>query len=147
MLEESFIFYRTDRYDVKGKRLLKTLGKYYCADVGIRNAVLGSSASDLGHMLENIVYLELKRRGYEVYIGKYDDMEIDFIAKKRNDVEYYQISLSMVDEATRERELRVLYALNDNYKKYVISLDKYTTGSFDGIQYVKIIDFLMQETE
>ncbi len=122
--------------------LLKTLGKYYIVDTGLRNHLLSSSNSDVGHQIENIVYLELIRRGYRINIGKIDDREIDFIATRQNSKEYYQVSMSALDDTVREREITPLKKVDDNYPKYLLTLD-FVTGDYEGIKQVNIIDWLL----
>ena len=122
---------------------MKTLGKYYIVDTGIRNHLLSSSNSDVGHQLENIVYLELLRRGYRVNIGKIDEKEIDFVATKQNTKEYYQVSMTALDEAVKERELDPLKKVSDNYPKYLLTLD-FITGDDEGIKQVNLIDWLLR---
>ncbi len=141
-LVDSFLFYSVERYNVRGKNLLKTLGKYYIVDTGLRNHLLSSSNSDVGHQIENIVYLELIRRGYRVNIGKIDDREIDFIATRQNSKEYYQVSMSALDDTVREREIIPLKKVDDNYPKYLLTLD-FVTGDYEGIKQVNIIDWLL----
>ena len=143
---ESFILYKVNRYDIKGKQLLKTQEKYYLSDIGLRTYLLGSANKDLGHILENIIFLELKRRGYRINIGKFDDNEIDFIAQDSEDIIYIQVSLSVRDENTLKRELKSLKSLNDNYKKYIITLD-YDTNNYDGIKQISALDFLLGRKE
>ncbi len=143
MFEDAFIVYPVKRYDLKGKLHLKTLGKYYVVDTGIRNAILGFREADYGHILENIVYLELLRRGYRVSIGKYADLEIDFVAERPEDKCYIQVTSSMADAAVQQRELRPLLALNDNYPKTILSMDKNFLKSISGVQLTNIIDFLL----
>jgi len=143
MFEDAFIVYPVKRYDLKGKLHLKTLGKYYVVDTGIRNAILGFREADYGHILENIVYLELLRRGYRVSIGKYADLEIDFVAERPEDKCYIQVTASMADAAVQQRELRPLLALNDNYPKTILSMDKNFLKSISGVQLTNIIDFLL----
>ena len=145
-LLESFILYKVNRYDIKGKQLLKTQEKYYLSDIGLRTYLLGSANKDLGHILENIIFLELKRRGYRINIGKFDDNEIDFIAQDSEDIIYIQVSLSVRDENTLKRELKSLKSLNDNYKKYIITLD-YDTNNYDGIKQISALDFLLGRKE
>ncbi len=140
---ESFIMYEIGRYDVKGKQLLKSLKKYYIVDMGFRRVVLGEKRSNVGYALENIVYLELLRRGYKVSIGKVDDLEIDFIAEKDGDRIYYQVSASILDENTYAREITPLKKINDHYPKFIISMDEVPMNE-DGIKQVNIIDFLLQ---
>ena len=143
MLEEAFIFYRAQRYDIKGKALLKTQEKYYSVDLGLRNALLDFHGGDYGHILENVVYLELLRRGYRVRIGKIGSLEVDFIAEKAGIRRYYQVSATILDEATRERELRPLFAVPDQYEKYVLTMDRTFIQDFNGIRNQNIIDFLL----
>ena len=142
-LVEPYIFYPAERYDVLGKQLLKMNQKMYIVDLGIRRHLLPRKRYDLGFSLENVVYLELLRRGYEVNIGKVGITEVDFIARKRDDVYYFQITASMVEESTFEREMAPLKAICDNYPKTVITLDRYTLGNYEGIQVVNAIDWLL----
>ena len=144
MLEKAFIFYRADRYDIKGKLYLKTQEKYYVVDTGIRNNLLGSRNMDYGHILENIIYLELIRRGFDVYIGKIGTMEVDFIATKTNKKIYYQVSASILDEKTKDRELRSLMNIPDQYEKVLLTLDRPYTDDFEGIKWINIVDFLLE---
>lgn len=143
-LSEAYVVYEANRYDVKGKQHLKSLEKYYVVDVGLRKLLLGSKNSDIGHTLENIVYLELIRRGFDVCIGKIDDLEIDFIAEKDGNKEYYQVSASVLDPATFEREITPLKKIPDNYPKYIITMDDIASNN-EGIRQVNIIDFLLGE--
>ena len=146
MLENSYIIYKVPRYDIKGKEILKTLEKYYIVDTGIRNVILGFNNLDFGHIIENIVYFELLRKGYEVTVGKKDSLEVDFIAIKSNEKKYYQVTLSMLDESVRNRELKPLRDINDNYEKTVITMDKlYRNASEDGIKIKYLIDFLLED--
>lgn len=145
MLENAYIIYKVPRYDIKGKELLKTLEKYYIVDMGIRNTILGFRNSDFGHIIENIVYFELLRRGYEVTVGKTDSLEVDFIVSNSNDKKYYQVTLTMLDENVKNRELKPLKAINDNYEKTVITMDKlYSNTSEEGIKIKYLIDFLLE---
>ena len=146
MLEKAFIFYRANRYDIKGKLYLKTQEKYYIVDTGIRNNLLGSRNMDYGHILENVVYLELLRRGFDVYIGKIGSMEVDFIAVKANKKIYYQVFASILDEKTKERELRSLMSIPDQYDKILLTMDKPYAKDFEGIKWMNIIDFLLEDT-
>ena len=139
---DSFLFYNVERYNIKGKNLLKTLGKYYIVDTGLRNHLLSSTNSDVGHQIENIVYLELLRRGYRVNIGKIDEKEIDFVASKQNTKEYYQVSMSALDESVKERELDPLRKVSDNYPKYLLTLD-FITGDDEGIKQINLIEWLL----
>ena len=144
-LENSFVLYRAGRYDIKGKQRLATGYKYYVADIGLRYFLLGSSKNDLGHILENIVYLELIRRRYEVYVGKNDEIEVDFVAIDENGMkEYYQVSLTVLDENTLKRELRPLQQIGDHYKKILLTMDKLPISSYDGIVQVNVIDWLIE---
>ena len=145
MLRDAYIFYRADRYDIKGKLYLKTLEKYYIVDNGLRNALLGFHGGDYGHVLENLVYLELLRRGYEVGVGKLGNLEVDFIASKPTRKVYYQVSASIMDEKTRDRELTPLQQIPDQYEKVVLTMDRTYIKDFNGIRNVNIIDFLLAE--
>ncbi len=142
-LSEAYLVYEAGRYDVKGKQYLKSLEKYYVVDVGLRKLLLGNKNTDIGHILENIVYLELLRRGYNVSIGKVDTLEIDFIAEKDGDKEYYQVSASVLDPITFEREIAPLRKVSDNYPKYIITMDELSSNN-DGIKQINVIDFLLQ---
>ena len=143
-LIDSYIIYKISRYDIKGKEYLKTGDKYYVCDLGLRNYLLGG-VKDYGNILENIIFLELKRRGYEIYIGKYDDEEVDFVIKNNDGIKYIQVALSVRDEDTLKRELTSLKNIKDNYPKYLITLD-YDTNDFDGIKQISAIDFLTERT-
>ena len=145
MLRNAFVFYSVGRYDVKGKQLLKTMEKNYIIDLGFRNMLLGYRDADRGHILENIVYLELLRRDYRVYVGKVGDTEVDFVAEKPSEKLYIQVTESMMSEPVRERELRPLKAIRDNYEKIVLSMDKSYITSYEGIKSLNIIDFLLSE--
>ena len=142
-LKESFIFYEIKRFDIKGREYLKTLGKYYIVDIGLRNYLLGYQDGDTGHILENIIYFELLRRGYDVAIGKLDNKEVDFIATKTDEKKYIQVTESMTSPETRERELAPLQKISDNYEKLVIAMDPGLTQDQDGIKIVSAIDFLL----
>lgn len=145
MLCNAFVFFSVGRYDVKGKQLLKTLGKNYIIDMGFRNMLLGYRDADRGHIIENIVFLELLRRDYRVYIGKVGETEVDFVAEKPNDKMYIQVTESMQSPETRERELRPLRLIPDNYEKVVLSMDRSFINSYDGIKVVNLIDWLLSE--
>ncbi|MDD3457686.1 ATP-binding protein [Sphaerochaeta sp.] len=147
LLEEAFIFYRAGRYDIKGKNLMKTNHKFYIVDLGLRNALVGPMLKDYGSSLENVVYLELIRRGYEVSTGKYLDFEIDFIIERQDEKCYIQVCASMLEESTRERELRSLNAVNDNYPKYILSMDRLPYNDYEGIRQIYIPDFLLGSEE
>lgn len=145
LLRNAFIFFSVSRYDVKGKQLLKTLGKNYIIDMGFRNMLLGYRDADRGHIIENIVFLELLRRDYRIYIGKIGETEIDFVAEKPNDKIYIQVTESMQSPETRERELRPLRMIPDNYEKIVLSMDRNFISSYDGIKSLNLIDWLLNE--
>ena len=142
MLNNAFIFYRVGRYDIKGKQLLKTLDKNYIVDMGFRNMLLGYRDADRGHILENIVFLELIRRHYRVYIGKIGDTEVDFLAEKPNEKLYIQVTESLASPKTRERELRPLLSINDNYEKIILTSDRSFITSENGIKIINVIDWL-----
>ena len=142
-LLESYIFYEVKRFDIKGKDYLRTLGKYYIVDTGLRNYLLGDRGGDTGHLLENIIYLELFRRGYDVAIGKLDDKEIDFIATSNGPKRYIQVTETMSDSETRKRELAPLMAVQDNYEKVVITMDQPLDTDINGIKIVNALDFLL----
>ena len=139
-LLDSYIIYKISRYDIKGKEYLKTGDKYYVCDSGLRNYLLGE-VKDYGSILENIIFLELKRRGYDIYIGKYDDKEVDFVIKNNDGIKYVQVALSVRDEKTLERELIPLDSIKDHYPKYLITLD-YDTNNYNGIKQISALDFL-----
>lgn len=143
-LQESFIIYEAKRYDAKGKTYLKLLEKYYAADIGLCFLLLGQKANDVGHILENVVYLELIRRGYSVFVGKVDDTEIDFVAQNSQGNTYIQVSSSVRDENTLKRELRPLQALNDNYPKILLTLDEDPDCDYNGIQKRNVLDWLLE---
>lgn len=145
MLEKSYIIYKADRTDVKSKALLKTLGKYYVSDSGLRNIILGFRNINEGHFLENVVYLELLRRGYKVNIGKTSDYEVDFVAENTHTIKYYQVTQTLSDEQVKNRELRSLESISDNYEKIILSMDKSINNDYNGIKVVNIIDFLLEE--
>ena len=150
-LIDSYLIFKANRYDIKGRKFLKTQEKYYAVDIGLRYYMLGqSSAKDMGHILENVVYLELLRRGYEVYIGKYDELEVDFVAKKPENTVYYQVALTTRTEENAkntilDRELAPLKRINDNYPKYILTLDDDLDADFDGIKKINVLDWLLEE--
>ena len=144
-LKESFIFYEIKRFDIKGREYLKTLGKYYIVDIGLRNYLLGYRDGDTGHILENIIYFELLRRGYDVAIGKLDNKEVDFIATKTDEKKYIQVTEAMTSPETRERELAPLQKISDNYEKLVIAIDPGLTQDQDGIKIVSALDYLLDD--
>ena len=143
-LKLSFILYKVGRYDIKGRQYLKSLEKYYIVDVGLRKLLISKKHSDIGHILENIVYLELIRRGYTVYIGKIGDLEIDFIAERNNEKTYYQVSATILDDNTFKREITPLKKVKDNFQKYIISMDEINLNE-DGIKHINILDFLQNK--
>lgn len=142
-LLDSFILYQAKRYDIKGKQYLKTLEKYYIVDIGLRFMLLGRRNLDTGHILENVVYLELLRRGYNVYIGKVGDLEVDFVAVNQQGTTYYQVAASVRDPATLERELRSLQKINDHYPKLILTLDEDPDADYDGIRRINVLDWLV----
>ncbi len=143
---ESFLIYKAERFDVKGKNLLVRDYKYYAVDLGLRSYLLGKKAdSDMGHILENIVYLELVRRGYKVYVGKVDDLEIDFVAENRDGLKYYQVALSVRDKKVLDRELRSLQKTGDHYPKYLLTLDMDLESDYDGITKINVVDWLLNK--
>lgn len=144
-LIESFIFYPAERFDIVGKQLLKANKKYYMVDLGIRNHILPRKYYDLGFSVENIVFFELLRRGCKVTIGKYQENEVDFVAERRGELTYIQVTADMVSESTFDREMKPLYAIQDNYEKIVLTLDKLTVGNYDGIKVVNVIDWLLNK--
>ena len=144
-LLESYFFYEIKRFDIKGKEFLRTLGKYYIVDIGLRNYLLGFRNRDSGHALENIVYFELLRRGYDVSIGKIDNSEVDFIATKADNKIYVQVTESMTSEDVRKRELSPLQKISDNYEKIILSLNPGMDSSYNGIKSINLIDWLISE--
>lgn len=144
-LLEAYFFYDIKRFDIKGKEFLRTLGKYYIVDIGLRNYLLGFRDRDSGHVLENIVYFELLRRGFDVSIGKIDNAEVDFIATKVDEKQYIQVTESMENEDVRKRELFPLQKIGDNYEKIILSLNPGMENSYDGIKSINLIDWLISE--
>ena len=144
-LLEAYFFYEIKRFDIKGKEFLRTLGKYYIVDIGLRNYLLGFRDRDSGHALENVVYFELLRRGYDVSIGKVDQSEVDFIAAKADDKLYVQVTESMMSEDVRKRELSPLQRISDNYEKIILSMNPGMDASYDGIKSIQLIDWLLSE--
>ena len=143
-LVECFLFYRVERYDIRGKERLKIGHKYYITDLGIRHLLIGLRGGDLGHLLENVVYLELIRRGYQVMVGKMGDAEVDFIALKSGQPTYFQVSLSVRDDATLQRELAPLLQISDHYPKYLLTLDPDPLVLHEGIQQIYALDWLLE---
>lgn len=143
----SYILYKVNRFDIRGKQLLRTQEKYYLSDLGLRTYLLGKNNNrDLGHILENIIFLELKRKGYRIYIGKNDVNEVDFVVETENEYIYIQVALSVRDEQTLQRELKPLETIPDHYKKYIITLD-YDTNNYNGIKQISAMDFLLGRVE
>lgn len=146
-LTESFILYKANRYNIKGKQYLKTLEKYYVVDIGLRYMLLGNRSTDVGHILENVVYLELVRRGYDVYVGKVDDTEVDFVAMDNNEITYFQVAATVREQATLERELKPLKSIKDNHAKYILTLDEDPQTDFGGIKKINALDWLLGDVE
>ena len=142
-LMESYMLYQCKRYNIKGKQYLKTLDKYYAVDMGMRKVLLGSKAMDAGHILENVVYLELLRKGYDVYIGKVDDLEVDFVAMDDKGMTYYHVSATVRDEKTLKRELASLQSINDHYPKILLTLDDDPKMEYAGIRKINALDWLL----
>ena len=145
-LTESFILYEARRYDIQGKEQLARLEKYYLVDLGLRRVLLGNRAMDIGHVLENVIYLELLRRGFEVYVGKVADTEVDFVAKNEKGLQYIQVAATVRDEATLTRELRPLQKISDSYPKMILALDEDPTADFDGICRMNALQWLIETT-
>lgn len=141
---DAFIFYEVPRFDVKGNEILKTLGKYYLSDTSFRNLLIGTKTDDFGHLLENIVYLELLRRNPQVFVGKIGESEVDFVCKNEEKIEYYQVSATILDENTRNREFKPLESIKDNFPKYILTLDDFDFSK-NGIICKNIIDWLLEK--
>lgn len=144
-LVQAYVFYQAERYDVAGKQLLKQNGKFYIVDLGLRRYLLPKREYDLGYSLENVVYLELLRRGYEVHVGKMGQTEVDFVAKKDDVISYYQITASLMEQTTFEREIKPLKRINDNYPKRILTLERFTLGNYEGIEVLNAVDWLLGE--
>lgn len=144
-LQKAYILHKCSRYDLQGKNILKTQEKFYLADVSLRYSVLGYTVDSVAASLENIVYLELKRRGYDVYIGKIKDKEIDFVATKQNEKIYVQLTQKIKSEKTQKREYEQLLEIRDNYPKYVVMADDFAGGNYEGIKTMNIVDFLLSK--
>ena len=144
-LLESYVLYQAKRYHIKGKQYLKTLEKYYVVDIGLRRILLGSKAMDAGHILENIIYLELLRRGYDVYVGKVNELEIDFVAIDEHGQIYFQVAATVRDEAVLKRELASLQQISDNYPKYILTLDNDPEADYEGIRRINALEWLVGE--
>lgn len=145
-LTESFVMYQAKRYNVKGKQYLKTLEKYYAVDIGLRYMLLGTRSTDVGHILENVVYLELLRRGYDVYVGKIDDLEVDFVAMNNKQIEYFQVAATVRDESTLQRELLPLQKISDNYPKVILTLDDDPDADYEGIRRINVLNWLIDKS-
>ena len=145
-LVDSLLIYEVNRYNIKGKEFLSTLSKYYVSDLGLRQMILGNRNIDMGHILENIIYLELLRRKYNVYVGQFDKNEIDFVVINSNEVEYYQVALTVLDENTLKRELAAFKNIKDNYPKYLITLDEVLPNTdYEGIKIINSLEWLLGE--
>ena len=144
-LVQAYVFYKAERYDVEGKQLLKQNGKFYIVDLGLCRYLLPKREYDLGYSLENVVYLELLRRGYEVNVGKMGQTEVDFVAKKDDVIGYYQVTASLTEQTTFEREIRPLKKIGDNYPKKILTLDRFTLGNYEGIEVLNAVDWLLDE--
>ena len=144
---ESYVRYQAKRYNIKGKQYLKTLEKYYVADIGLRYMLLGSRSTDVGHILENVIYLELIRRGYDVYVGKLDDLEVDFVCMDQKRTIYYQVAATVRDEKTLKRELLPLQKIHDHYQKILLTLDEDPEADYEGIRRINALDWLIGKTE
>lgn len=146
-LQESFVFYPVERFDINGKQLLKMNNKWFIVDLGLRNHILPKKQYDLGFSLENIVFFELLRRGYKVNVGKNGDTEVDFVAQKDGVLQYYQVTTDITDEHTFDREIRPLRTIKDNYEKIILTLDYMTIGDYEGIKVINIIDWLLKNIQ
>lgn len=144
-LMDSLIVYQAKRYNIKGKQYLKTLEKYYVVDIGLRYMLLGKRSTDVGHILENVIYLELIRWGYDVYVGQVDDLEVDFVAMDQDGINYFQVSASVRDEETLKLELNSLEKINDNYPKYILTLDEDPAADYNGIKRKNALDWMLQK--
>lgn len=144
-LMESYVIYQANRYNIKGKEYLKTLEKYYVVDIGLRYALLGQKSTDVGHILENIVYLELIRRGFNVYVGKVNELEVDFVAMDGKRIIYYQVSATVRDENTLKRELSSLEKISDHYQKIILTLDEDPEADYNGIRRINVLEWLIEK--
>lgn len=143
---DSFLFYKVDRFDIKGRQTLKTLNKYYVVDPGLREMLISSQSADTGHLLENVVYLELLRRGGKVKIGKFMENEVDFVCEDINGLTYYQVAASTLDENTLRRELAPLQKIADNHPKLLLTLDEFLPdANYDGIRKINVLDWLVKK--
>ena len=146
-LEECFLIYKVERYDVRGKARLKNLAKYYITDIGLRNMLLGFRNIDMGHILENLVFLELKRKHFEIFTGRNNEAEIDFVVKKQNQILYIQVAESVKDSATLERELSAFKNINDSYPRILITMDKSLNEDYNGVRNINVLDFFTGKIE
>ena len=146
-LMESYVVYEARRYNIKGRQYLKTLEKYYVVDIGMRYMLLGSRSTDVGHILENVVYLELLRRGYDVYVGKVDELEVDFVAVDSKKTTYFQVAATVRDESTLKRELAPLQSINNHYPKLILTLDDDPEADYEGIRRVNALNWLMGKVD
>ncbi len=146
-LMESYVVYEARRYNIKGRQYLKTLEKYYVVDIGMRYMLLGSRSTDVGHILENVVYLELLRRGYDVYVGKVDELEVDFVAVDSKRTTYFQVAATVRDESTLKRELAPLQSINNHYPKLILTLDDDPEADYEGIRRVNALNWLMGKVD
>lgn len=145
-LTDSLMLYEAMRFNIKGKQFLTTLSKYYAVDIGLRNMLVKGKERDVRHILENIVFLELKRRGYAVYVGQLDDGEVDFVVIDGDQIAYYQVAATTLEEITLKRELAPFKKIADNYPKYLLTLDEvFSTANYDGILKINVLDWLLQE--
>ena len=144
-LLESYVIYQANRYNIKGKEYLKTLEKYYVVDIGLRYALLGKRSTDVGHILENVVYLELIRRGFDVYVGKVNDLEVDFVAMDGEKIIYYQVAATVRDEITLKRELSSLEKIHDHYQKIILTLDDDPEADYNGIRRINVLEWLLDK--
>jgi len=144
-LTESLLIYQAGRYNIKGKQHLKTLEKYYVVDIGLRYMLLGSRSSDVGHILENVVYLELLRRGFSVYVGQVSDLEVDFVAVSEIETTYYQVAATVREKSTLDRELAPLLKINDHYPKLILTLDEDPASDYEGIKIINALDWLLEK--
>lgn len=144
-LMDSLMIYQAKRYNIKGRQYLKTLEKYYVVDIGLKYMLLGKRNTDVGHILENVVYIELIRRGYDVYVGQIGNLEVDFVAVNENGITYFQIAASVRDENTLKRELNSLQKINDHYPKYILTLDDDPMADYDGIKKINALDWLLKK--
>ena len=142
-LLESYVIYQANRYNIKGKEYLKTLEKYYVVDIGLRYTLLGKSSTDVGHILENVVYLELIRRGFDVYVGKFNELEVDFVAMDGEKTIYYQVAATVRDESTLKREKASLEKIGDHYQKIILTLDDDPNADYNGIRRINVLEWLM----